>query len=205
MITIRNAELRQVCGITSTFPKTDLPEIAFAGRSNVGKSSLINTMLNRKALARTSSKPGKTQTINYYYVQADRELFFVDLPGYGYTEASPEVRRRWGAMIERYLGSSKDLLTVILLLDIRHAPTANDIQMYGWILENGFQPVLVATKLDKIKRSQQEKQKKLILEKLQADKDTEMILFSSETKAGREKLWERVYAVVDHSDRKRFI
>ena len=195
---IKNAELAHVCGVKSTFPKTGLPEIAFAGRSNVGKSSLINALLNRKALARTSSKPGKTQTINYYHVQGDRELFLVDLPGYGYTTAAMEIRQQWGSMIERYLQSSQDLRAVLLLLDIRHAPSANDIQMYEWICAQGYRPILIATKQDKIKRSQIGKQKKLLLETLQADTETILIPFSAESKAGREELWKKVKELVDH-------
>ena len=195
---IRKAELQHVCGITSKFSETELPEIAFAGRSNVGKSSLINSLLNRKALARTSSQPGKTQTINYYYVEgrqeadepdAVRSLFLVDLPGYGFTHASVDVREKWGRMIERYLQTSKQLRAVLLLLDIRHAPTANDRQMYEWIRANGYEPVLIATKLDKIKRSQLQKQLKLIRETLQAGKETTIIPFSSETKQGRDQVW----------------
>ena len=195
---IKKAELQHVCGITSKFPRTGLPEIAFAGRSNVGKSSLINAMLNRKALARTSSKPGKTQTINYYHIEGSKELYFVDLPGYGYAAAGAEIRQQWGKMIERYLHSSQDLRAVLLLLDIRHAPSANDVQMYEWICSQGYQPVLIATKLDKIKRSQIEKQKKLLRETLNADKGTEIIPFSAETKAGREELWKRLEELVDH-------
>ena len=195
---VKKAELEHVCGVTSRFPATGLPEVAFAGRSNVGKSSLINTLLNRKALARTSSKPGKTQTINYYHVTGDTELFLVDLPGYGYTTAAVEIRQQWGKMIERYLESSQDLRAVLLLLDIRHAPSANDKQMYEWICEKGYRPILIATKLDKIKRSQIDKQKKLLRETLNAGKDTVIIPFSAETKAGREELWGKVEEIVHH-------
>ena len=221
---IRKAELQHVCGITSRFQETELPEIAFAGRSNVGKSSLINSLLNRKALARTSAQPGKTQTINYYYVEGrpeitDRkeknreevkatdpghpaagntdseipnsaELYLVDLPGYGYTRAAVEIREKWGKMIERYLQTSKQLRAVMLLLDIRHAPTANDRQMYEWICAQGYTPILIATKQDKIKRSQLQKQLKLLRETLGAGKETVIIPFSSETKQGREQVWE---------------
>lgn len=192
---IRQAELQYVCGVTSRFPKTGLPELAFAGRSNVGKSSLINTLLNRKSLARTSSKPGKTQTINYYHVQGDKELYLVDLPGYGYTTAAVEIREQWGRMIERYLHQSEDLRAVLLLLDIRHAPSANDVQMYDWICSQGFAPLLIATKADKIKRSQLQKQCRLLRETLEAAQDTEIIPFSAETKMGRELLWERLETV----------
>ena len=196
---IRKAELQHVCGITSRFPETELPEIAFAGRSNVGKSSLINALLNRKALARTSAQPGKTQTINYYCVEGrpeknepaeeSAELYLVDLPGYGYTRAAVEIREKWGKMIERYLQTSKQLRAVLLLLDIRHAPTANDRQMYEWIRTQGYDPILIATKQDKIKRSQLQKQMKLLRETLGAGKETMIIPFSSETKQGREEVW----------------
>ena len=209
---IRKAELQHVCGITSRFPETELPEIAFAGRSNVGKSSLINSLLNRKSLARTSSQPGKTQTINYYYVEGrpensdpedSEELFLVDLPGYGYTRASVEIREKWGQMIERYLQTSRELRAVLLLLDIRHAPTANDRQMYEWIRSQGFDPILIATKQDKIKRSQVQKQIKLLRETLGADKQALVIPFSSETKTGREQLWERLEEIGNHPREKR--
>ena len=246
---IRKAELQHVCGITSRFPETELPEIAFAGRSNVGKSSLINSLLNRKALARTSAQPGKTQTINYYYVEGrpehsdfaakgmagrksqespeaantdgasgaastpetadaaeasgaastpetaavpameSAELYLVDLPGYGYTRAAVEIREKWGRMIERYLKTSKQLRAVLLLLDIRHAPTANDRQMYEWIRTQGYEPILIATKQDKIKRSQLQKQLKLLRETLGAGKEARIIPFSSETKQGRDEVW----------------
>ena len=216
---IRKAELETVCGITSRFPETELPEIAFAGRSNVGKSSLINSLLNRKSLARTSAQPGKTQTINYYYVEGrpeekdfaakgmasrksqetpeavnaptmeSAELYLVDLPGYGYTRAAVEIREKWGRMIERYLQTSKQLRAVLLLLDIRHAPTANDRQMYEWIRTQGYEPILIATKQDKIKRSQLQKQMKLLRETLGAEKGTRIIPFSSETKQGRDEVW----------------
>ncbi len=210
---IRRAELRHVCGVTSQFPETGLPEIAFAGRSNVGKSSLINALLNRKSLARTSSQPGKTQTVNYYYVEgkpeaeadAGRELFLVDLPGYGYTTAAVEIRQQWGRMIERYLQRSADLRAVLLLLDIRHAPSANDRQMYDWIRSQGYAPLLIATKLDKIKRSQTQKQIRLLKDTLQAEKGTEVIPFSAETKAGREALWKRREDIGDNPREERLL
>lgn len=210
---IRKAELEHVCGITSTFPATHLPEIAFAGRSNVGKSSLINTLLQRKSLARTGARPGKTQTINYYHVEGltedeagtQVELYLVDLPGYGYTQAAVEIQEKWGKMIERYLQTSKQLRAVLLLLDIRHAPTANDRQMYDWIRSQGFEPVLVATKLDKIKRSQVQKQMKLLRETLGADRQTPVIPFSSQTKAGREELWKRLEEIGNHPREERIL
>ena len=148
---IKNATLETVCGITSTLPENTLLEIAFAGKSNVGKSSLINALMNRKSLARTSSQPGKTQTINFYNV--NNEIYFVDLPGYGYAKVSEEIKAKWGKMIERYLKKSKQLRAVFLLIDIRHEPSANDKQMYNWILDNGFKPIIIATKSDKISRN----------------------------------------------------
>ena len=184
---IRKAELETVCGITSTLPENLLPEFAFAGKSNVGKSSLINGLLNRRALARTSSQPGKTQTINFYHI--NDAFYYVDLPGYGYARASVEVKAKWGKMIENYLHKSQMLRCVFLLIDIRHEPSSNDKLMYDWIVSQGFQPILIATKADKIKRSQLQKQIKLIRETLEVEKDTIVIPFSAETKQGREEIW----------------
>ena len=184
---IRNINLETVCGITSKLPENILPEIAFAGKSNVGKSSLINGLLNRKALARTSSQPGKTQTINFYHI--NDELYFVDLPGYGYAKVTQEVKAKWGKMIERYLKSSDVLKCVFLLVDIRHEPSENDKTMYEWILYNGFHPVVIATKLDKIKRSQVAKQVKLVRQGLGMEKDGILIPFSAETKQGKDEIW----------------
>lgn len=184
---IKSAELETVCGITSRLPENELPEFAFAGKSNVGKSSLINALMNRKSLARTSSQPGKTQTINFYLI--NQNMYYVDLPGYGYAKVSVEVKAKWGKMIERYLRSSKALKCVFLLIDIRHEPSANDRMMYDWIVENGYHPVIIATKLDKIKRSQTEKQVKLIRDTLGMGKDGVLIPFSAETKQGREEIW----------------
>ncbi len=188
---IKNVNLEMVCGITSKLPDTELMEIAFAGKSNVGKSSLINGLMNRKNYARTSAQPGKTQTINFYNI--NNELYFVDLPGYGYANASVEVKAKWGKMIERYLHTSRQLRTVFLLIDIRHEPSANDVQMYEWIKEQGFQPVIIATKLDKIKRSQVAKQLKLIRTTLSMDKDGVILPYSALSKAGREE----IYAYID--------
>ena len=184
---IKTAELEALYGITSKLPESTLPEIAFAGKSNVGKSSLINGLLNRKALARTSSAPGKTQTINFYNI--NKELYFVDLPGYGYAKVSQEVRAKWGKMIERYLQKSTQLRLIFLLIDIRHDPGANDKQMYEWVVANGFTPVIIATKLDKINRSQTLKNVKAIRTVLGADKDTTIIPFSAVTKQGSEEIW----------------
>ena len=175
---IRNASLDIVCGITSALPKTGQMEVAFAGRSNVGKSSLINALLNRKNLARTSSVPGKTQTLNFYHI--NDEFYLVDLPGYGYATAGVSVKEKWGKMIERYLHSSEQLKAVFLLVDIRHDPTVNDKMMYSWILEQQYEP---------IKRSQVGKQVKAIKNGLGLKEDQVLIPFSAETKQGREEIW----------------
>lgn len=187
---IKSAELETVCGITSTLPKNGLPEVAFAGKSNVGKSSLINGLLNRKALARTSAQPGKTQTINFYNI--NRELYFVDLPGYGYAKVSLEVKEKWGRMVERYLNTSKQLRTVFLLIDIRHEPSANDKDMYAWILDRGYEPVVIATKLDKINRSQVSKHLNMIRTGLHVRPGTQLFPFSAVTKQGREEILQYV-------------
>ena len=195
---IKNVALETVCGITSTLPKNDKIEVAFAGKSNVGKSSLINALMNRKSLARTSSQPGKTQTINFYNV--NNAMYLVDLPGYGYAKVSQKAKEEWGKLIERYLHGSKQLKAVFLLIDIRHDPSANDRQMYEWICHNGFEPVIIATKLDKIKRSQIQKQLKLIRETLEAEKDTVMIPFSAATKQGREEIWELIRGLMEEEE-----
>ena len=187
---IKSAELETVCGITSKLPENELPEFAFAGKSNVGKSSLINALMNRKSLARTPSQPGKTQTINFYLINKD--MYYVDLPGYGYAKVSVEVKAKWGKMIERYLRNSKALKCVFLLIDIRHEPSANDRMMYDWIVDNGYHPIIIATKLDKIKRSQVAKQVKLIRTTLNMEKEGLIIPFSAETKQGREEIWELI-------------
>ena len=187
---IKNVSLDIVCGVTSKLPDTGRPEVAFAGKSNVGKSSLINGLLNRKALARTSAQPGKTQTINFYNV--NECIYLVDLPGYGYAKVSPSEKEKWGKMIERYLHSSKDLKAVFLLIDIRHDPSANDKMMYDWIVHNGFDPIIIATKLDKIKRSQWQKHVKMIKEGLKLRPGTKVIPFSAQTKQGREEIWELI-------------
>lgn len=187
---IKSVELETVCGITSKLPDNILPEIAFAGKSNVGKSSLINGLLNRKSLARTSSQPGKTQTINFYNV--NKQLYFVDLPGYGYAAVSQEIRAKWGKMIERYLNTSKVIKKVFLLIDIRHEPSENDCIMYNWIVENGYEPVIIATKLDKINRSQVQKHIKMIKQKIRPVEGTIIIPFSSQSKQGREEIWQLI-------------
>lgn len=189
---IKNVNLETVCGITSTVPENLHDEVAFAGKSNVGKSSLINGLLNRKSLARTSSQPGKTQTINFYKV--NQEVYLVDLPGYGYAKANQETKAKWGRMIENYLHGSKQLKAVFLLIDIRHEPSANDRDMYGWIVHQGYEPVIIATKLDKIKRSQVQKQMKTLREGLKLIPGTKIIPFSAQTKQGREEIWELIDA-----------
>ncbi len=187
---IKQVSLETVCGITSKLPENTMPEIAFAGKSNVGKSSLINGLMNRKSLARTSSAPGKTQTINFYRVNDD--CYFVDLPGYGYATASEKVKAQWGKMIERYLNGSKMLKAVFLLVDIRHKPGQNDVQMYDWIVKSGYEPVIIATKADKLKRSQIPAAVKVIREGLGIPKETALFLYSAQTKQGREELYDYI-------------
>ena len=195
MMIIKQAELETVCGITSKLPENAFPEVAFAGKSYVGKSSLINGLLNRKSLARTSSQPGKTQTINFYKVNGD--LYLVDLPGYGYAKVSNEIKAKWGRMIENYLHGSKQLKAVFLLVDIRHEPSANDKDMYQWSVAQGYEPVIIATKLDKIKRSQVQKQIKILKEGLKLLPGTQLIPFSAETKQGRDEIWDVICSFVE--------
>lgn len=187
---IKNVNLETVCGIKSKLPQNTLPEFAFAGKSNVGKSSLINTLMNRKSYARTSSQPGKTQTINFYHI--NEEIYFVDLPGYGYAKVSEAVKAKWGTMIERYLHTSNQLRLVFLLIDIRHEPSANDKHMYRWIVEQGFNPVIIATKLDKLKRSQVQKHVKQIRVGLDVTEGTPIIPFSAVSKQGRDEIWDLI-------------
>lgn len=186
-IVIKSVNLETVCGITSTLPENSKPEIAFAGKSNVGKSSLINALINRKSYARTSAQPGKTQTINFYNI--NDAMYFVDLPGYGYAKVSQTIKEKWGKMIERYLQKSKQLKAVFLLIDIRHEPSANDKNMYEWILYQGYKPIIIATKADKISRGQIQKHVKMIKTELQAEKDTIVIPFSAVSKQGREEIY----------------
>jgi len=187
---IKNVSLDIVCGVTSTLPDNVWPEVAFAGKSNVGKSSLINSLMNRKSLARTSAQPGKTQTINFYNI--NDTMYLVDLPGYGYAKVSVAVKEQWGKMIERYLNTSKMLKAVFLLIDIRHEPSTNDKVMYDWIMDNGYQPIIIATKLDKLKRSQVQKHIKQVKAGLDLVPGTPIIPFSAETKQGREEIWELI-------------
>lgn len=195
---IRNVNLETVCGITSKLPENAHMEFAFAGKSNVGKSSLINGLMNRKALARTSAQPGKTQTINYYNI--NDQLYFVDLPGYGYAKVNEEEKAKWGKMVENYLHTSKQLKAVFLLIDIRHEPSENDKMMYKWILDQGFAPIIIATKLDKINRSQVQKHVKMIREGLQVVKNTTVIPYSAQTKQGREEIYELLDYYLKESD-----
>lgn len=187
---IRSINLETVCGVTIVLPENDRPEIAFAGKSNVGKSSLINALMNRKSYARISATPGKTQTINFYNING--ELYLVDLPGYGYAKVSEKERAQWGRLIEGYLHGSSQLRAVFLLIDIRHEPSANDKMMYRWVTEQGYEPVIIATKLDKIKRSQIQKHIKMLKEGLNVVPGTKVIPFSSVTKQGRDDIWELI-------------
>lgn len=191
---IKNVSLETVCGITSTIPDNPHYEVAFAGKSNVGKSSLINALMNRKALARTSSQPGKTQTINFYNI--NDAMYLVDLPGYGYANANVEIKAKWGKMIEKYLHTSSKLKAVFLLIDIRHQPSDNDCLMYDWMVDQGFAPIIIATKMDKIKRGVVPKHMKMIADTLNVEPDTIMIPFSAETKQGREEIWELIDSLV---------
>lgn len=191
---IKNVSLETVCGITSKLPDNVHPEVAFAGKSNVGKSSLINALMRRKSLARTSSQPGKTQTINFYNINDC--MYCVDLPGYGYANVSETTKEKWGKMIERYLKTSKQLKQVFLLIDMRHEPSANDKDMYEWIVYNGYRPVIIATKLDKIKRSQYQKNISMIRKGLGMLKEDILIPFSAETKQGLEEIWQVIDGLV---------
>ena len=191
---IKTVNLETVIGVTSKLPENHLPEFAFSGKSNVGKSSLINALMNRKAYARTSSQPRKTQSI--IFIKINDSLYYVDLPGYGYAKVALEAKEKWGKMIERYLRQSPMLKMVFLLVDIRHEPSANDKSMYDWIVYNGYHPVIIATKLDKINRSQIQKQVKLLRQGLGMDKDGILIPFSAETKQGREEIWDLIERVM---------
>ena len=196
---IKTVELETVCGITSKLPDNTMPEFAFSGKSNVGKSSLINALMNRKSYARISSQPGKTQTINFYNI--NDALYYVDLPGYGYAKVAQEVKAKWGKMIENYLHNSPMLKCVFLLIDIRHEPSENDKTMYNWVVYNGYQPVIVATKLDKLKRSQVPKALKVLRTGLGIGSDVVVIPFSAETKQGREEIWNLIEESVNSLDK----
>ncbi|MFA9465347.1 MAG: ribosome biogenesis GTP-binding protein YihA/YsxC [Velocimicrobium sp.] len=187
---IKSVNLETVCGITSTLPENDKMEIAFSGKSNVGKSSLINALMNRKSYARISQQPGKTQTINFYNINDC--LYFVDLPGYGYAKVSIEVKKKWGAMIDNYLKNTKQLRILFLLVDIRHEPSQNDVDMYKWCLRYGYNPIVIATKSDKISRGALQKHMAIIRKKLECIEDTPIIPFSSLNKSGRDEIWEYI-------------
>jgi len=169
------------------YPETQFPEIALAGRSNVGKSSFINKMLNRKALARTSSKPGKTQTLNFFLI--NERLFYVDVPGYGYAKVSKTEREAWGKMIETYITSRDQLRAVVLLVDLRHSPTKDDVMMYDFLKHYQIPVIIVATKADKIPKGKWDKHAKVVKETMQIEEGDELVLFSSETGMGKEKAW----------------
>ncbi len=190
--------METVCGITSRLPENTHIEFAFAGKSNVGKSSLINGLMNRKSLARTSSSPGKTQTINYYNI--NDELYFVDLPGYGYAKVSKQEKEKWGKMIENYLNRSRMLRSVFLLIDIRHEPSSNDVMMYDWIVSKGYNPVIIATKLDKINRSQKDKCIKIIRDKLKVVPGTKIFPYSAVTKQGRDEIYDYIDTFFDSEE-----
>ncbi|MFR3729556.1 ribosome biogenesis GTP-binding protein YihA/YsxC [Lacrimispora sp.] len=196
---IKTVDLETVCGITSKLPENTKPEFAFVGKSNVGKSSLINALMNRKSFARTSSQPGKTQTINFYNI--NDAFYYVDLPGYGYAKVSLEVKAKWGKMIENYLHKSPMLQRVFLLIDIRHEPSGNDKSMYDWIVYQGYQPVIIATKLDKLKRSQVQKSLKILRSGLGIGSDVTVIAFSAETKQGREEIWDLISDSINSLDK----
>ena len=183
---IKSVGLETVCGITSKLPENTKPEFAFAGKSNVGKSSLINGLINRKSYARTSSEPGKTQTINFYNV--NDAFYLTDLPGYGYAKVSRETQAKWGRIIEKYLNTSKMLKAVFLLIDMRHEPSANDVQMYEWILAQGFRPIVILTKADKLSRNEQAKMKAVIRKSLGLKTEDTVIPFSAVTKDGRDEI-----------------
>lgn len=195
---IKSANLETVIGVTSKIPQNNMMEIAFAGKSNVGKSSLINVLMNRKSLAHISAQPGKTQTINFYNI--NDALYFVDLPGYGFAKVPLQEKEKWGKMIEKYLHQSKMLKAIFLLVDIRHDPSANDKQMYAWILSNGFHPIVIATKADKIKRSQIQNQIKVIKQGLEAESDTVIIPFSAQTKQGREEVYDLIDSMMGQAE-----
>ena len=190
-INTHNADILLSAANKSHYPQDDIPEVALAGRSNVGKSSFINTMLNRKNLARTSGKPGKTQLLNFFNI--DDQLRFVDVPGYGYARVSKKEREKWGKMIEEYLTTRKNLKAVISLVDLRHEPSADDVQMYEFLKYYEIPVILVATKADKIPRGKWNKHESMIKKKLDFDKSDTFIIFSSVDKAGVEESWSAIF------------
>ena len=195
---IISAELETVCGITSKLPVNSLPEVAFAGRSNVGKSSLINCVLGRKSLARTSAQPGKTQTLNFY--KLNDAMYLVDLPGYGYAKTSKSEREQWGDMIAKYLETSEMLRAVFLLVDIRHDPSEQDLQMYDYIEYLELQPIIIATKADKLNRSQINRSVENIRRCFNADEDLIIVPFSSVQGSGRDEILDFFSQVIENED-----
>lgn len=194
---VNNVELSAVAVKKQQYPDDNKPEIAFVGKSNVGKSSLINTMINRKSLARISSNPGKTRTINFYKVEDS--LYFVDLPGYGYAKISKSEQEKWGKMIESYLLNREQLKAIVMLIDIRHEPSENDKIMYNWLEHYGYNIIIAATKLDKIKKSQLNKSISLISKNISLKENDILIPFSSETKIGKDKLWDTIEILIDRN------
>ena len=190
-VNTHNADILLSATNKSHYPQDDIPEVALAGRSNVGKSSFINTMLNRKNLARTSGKPGKTQLLNFFNI--DDKLRFVDVPGYGYARVSKKEREKWGKMIEEYLTSRENLKAVVSLVDLRHEPSADDVQMYEFLKYYEIPVILVATKADKIPRGKWNKHESMIKKKLDFDKADTFIIFSSVNKTGVEEAWDAIF------------
>lgn len=191
---IKNPKLEKIAVLESQYPKSDLPEIALAGRSNVGKSSLTNSLINRKNLARTSQKPGKTRTVNFYNI--DNVFRIVDLPGYGYAAVSKSDRDEWGNIIDRYLHSRENLKEVFLLVDIRHEPNENDLMMYNWILDMGFSGYIIATKLDKIGKSRLQQHIKIIANKLNVKDRKKIIYYSAQTKENRKYIYNIIEDII---------
>ncbi|MGJ6482422.1 ribosome biogenesis GTP-binding protein YihA/YsxC [Listeria monocytogenes] len=185
---VNNVELIISAVRPEQYPETDLPEYALAGRSNVGKSSFINTMIRRKSMARISQKPGKTQTLNFYKIE--EALFFVDVPGYGFAKVSKTEREKWGVMIETYITSREQLRGVIQIVDLRHKPTEDDRMMYEFLKYYDIPVIVIATKADKIPRSKWQKNAKIVRETLDFDPDDKFVLFSSETKMGKDETWQ---------------
>ena len=190
-VNTHNADILLSATNKGHYPQDDIPEVALAGRSNVGKSSFINTMLNRKNLARTSGKPGKTQLLNFFNI--DDKLRFVDVPGYGYARVSKKEREKWGKMIEEYLTTRENLRAVISLVDLRHEPSADDVQMYEFLKYYEIPVILVATKADKIPRGKWNKHESMIKKKLDFDKTDTFIIFSSVNKTGVEEAWDAIF------------
>lgn len=192
---VNNPTLEKVAFLKSQYPAENLPEIALAGRSNVGKSSFINTLINRKNLARTSSQPGKTRTLNFYNI--DNKFRFVDLPGYGYAKASREDRDQWADAINTYLESRSNLKEIFLVIDFRHDPTELDKMMYDFIIDSGYTGIVVATKVDKVKRSQFSSNINSILKKLEIIDKSNLITFSSESKTNKDLAWKVIENILD--------